>query len=57
MICSSERPMVKVGAQNPDVYFQGRETSNKYYDAAPEIVQEYMDELAKIVFLADITSE
>ena len=44
-----ERPMVKVGAQNPDVYFQGRETSNKYYDAAPEIIQEYMDEVAKVV--------
>ncbi|MBT3754690.1 MAG: pyruvate:ferredoxin (flavodoxin) oxidoreductase, partial [Candidatus Cloacimonetes bacterium] len=44
-----ERPMVKVGAQNPDVFFQGRETSNKYYDAAPEIIQEYMNELAKVV--------
>ncbi|OQX95826.1 pyruvate:ferredoxin (flavodoxin) oxidoreductase [candidate division KSB1 bacterium 4572_119] len=41
-----ENPRVKVGAQNPDVYFQGRETVNKYYDAAPEIVQEYMDMLA-----------
>jgi len=42
-----ETPGVKVGAQNPDVYFQGRETVNKYYDAAPAIVQEYMDLLAK----------
>ncbi len=41
-----ENPTVKVAAQNPDVYFQGRETSNKYYDAIPEIVQEYMDKLA-----------
>jgi len=41
-----ERPLVKVGAQNPDVYFQGRETVNKYYEAAPDIVQEYMDKLA-----------
>ena len=41
-----ENPRVKVGAQNPDVYFQGRETVNKYYDAIPGIVQEYMDELA-----------
>lgn len=41
-----ESPKVKVAAQNPDVYFQGRETSNKYYDALPEIVQEYMDKLA-----------
>ncbi len=44
-----ERPMVKVGAQNPDVFFQCRETSNKYYDVAPEIVQEYMDKLAKVI--------
>ncbi len=44
-----EKPGVKVGAQNPDVYFQGRETVNKYYDAAPGIVQEYMDILAKVV--------
>ncbi|MCK5844263.1 MAG: 2-oxoacid:acceptor oxidoreductase family protein, partial [Victivallales bacterium] len=41
-----EAPFVKVGAQNPDVYFQGRETVNKYYDATPAIVQEYMDALA-----------
>ncbi|MCF7790562.1 MAG: pyruvate:ferredoxin (flavodoxin) oxidoreductase [Victivallales bacterium] len=41
-----EDPIVKVAAQNPDVYFQGRETVNKYYDAVPEIVQEYMDKLA-----------
>ncbi|MDP8201059.1 MAG: pyruvate:ferredoxin (flavodoxin) oxidoreductase [Candidatus Tenebribacter burtonii] len=44
-----ERPMVKVGAQNPDVFFQCRETSNKYYDVAPEIVQKYMDKLAKVI--------
>lgn len=41
-----DTPFAKVGAQNPDVYFQGRETVNKYYDAVPEIVQEYMDALA-----------
>ncbi|MFH1941819.1 MAG: pyruvate:ferredoxin (flavodoxin) oxidoreductase [bacterium] len=44
-----EKPGVKVGAQNPDVYFQGREAVNKYYDAAPAIVQEYMDLLTKKV--------
>ncbi|MFO7821410.1 MAG: pyruvate:ferredoxin (flavodoxin) oxidoreductase [Lentisphaeria bacterium] len=41
-----EKPLAKVGAQNPDVYFQGRETVNKYYTATPEIVQEYMDKVA-----------
>ena len=34
-----EKPIVKVAAQNPDVYFQGRETVNKYYEAVPSIVQ------------------
>ncbi|MBQ8459504.1 pyruvate:ferredoxin (flavodoxin) oxidoreductase [bacterium] len=43
-----EAPICKVGAQNTDVYFQGRETVNKYYDAVPEIVQEYMDKVAKL---------
>lgn len=43
-----EAPITKVGAQNPDVYFQGRETVNKYYDAVPDIVQEYMDKVAKV---------
>ena len=43
-----EAPICKVGAQNGDVYFQGRETSNKYYDAVPDIVQEYMDKVAKV---------
>ena len=42
-----EQPYIKVGAQNPDVYFQGRERANKYYDAIPEIVQKNMDRLAK----------
>jgi len=44
---NSEKPQIKVGAQNPDVYFQGRETVNKYYDETPQIVQDYMDKVAK----------
>ncbi len=44
-----EDPIIKVAAQNPDVYFQGRETVNKYYDATPAIVQEYMDKVAGII--------
>ena len=44
-----EKPMMKVGAQNPDVYFQGRETVNKYYAVTPKIVQEYMDKVAKVL--------
>ncbi|MFW5811361.1 MAG: pyruvate:ferredoxin (flavodoxin) oxidoreductase [Alkalispirochaetaceae bacterium] len=42
-----ERPRVKVGAQNPDVYFQGRETVNKFYEATPAIVKKYMEMLEK----------
>jgi len=41
------KPMIKVGAQNPDVYFQGRETSNKYYDAVPSIVKKCMKAVGK----------
>jgi pyruvate-ferredoxin/flavodoxin oxidoreductase len=41
-----DRPTLRGTSQNPDVYFQGRETVNKYYLAVPTIVQEYMDRLA-----------
>jgi pyruvate-ferredoxin/flavodoxin oxidoreductase len=43
---SPDRPTVRGTSQNPDVYFQGRETVNPYYQAAPGIVQEYMDRFA-----------
>ncbi len=46
---SPDRPMISGTAQNPDVYFQGRETVNKYYLAVPQIVQETMDKFAKVV--------
>ena len=44
-----ENPRLKVGAQNPDVYFQGRETTNLMYDETPGIIQEYMDKVAKVI--------
>ncbi|MEO5602384.1 MAG: pyruvate:ferredoxin (flavodoxin) oxidoreductase [Cyclobacteriaceae bacterium] len=37
-----EAPICKVGAQNPDVYFQGRETVNRFYEVCPSIVEKYM---------------
>ena len=43
-----ENPFIKVAAQNPDVYFQGRETTNNQYAACPSIVQDYMDKVAKL---------
>ncbi|MFC1499087.1 pyruvate:ferredoxin (flavodoxin) oxidoreductase, partial [Verrucomicrobiota bacterium] len=45
---SPDNPTIRGTAQNPDVYFQGRETVNKYYDAAPGIVQKCMDKFAKL---------
>ena len=51
-----EAPVCKVGAQNTDVYFQGRETVNKYYDMVPDIVQEYMDKVAKVTGIVAIGS-
>jgi pyruvate-ferredoxin/flavodoxin oxidoreductase len=41
-----DNPVLKVGAQNPDVYFQGRETVNSYYEKTPALVQKYMDLVA-----------
>ncbi len=41
-----EKPAIRGTAQNPDVYFTGRETVNKYYDTVPAIVQKYMDQFA-----------
>ncbi|MDO8365690.1 MAG: pyruvate:ferredoxin (flavodoxin) oxidoreductase, partial [Saprospiraceae bacterium] len=45
---SPDRPVVRGTAQNPDVYFQGRETVNLYYARTPEIVQSAMDRFAKL---------
>ena len=43
-----EKPMAHVAAQNEDVYFQGRETVNPYYEALPEMVQKYMDQVSAL---------
>jgi pyruvate-ferredoxin/flavodoxin oxidoreductase len=43
-----DRPSMRGTAQNPDVYFQGRETVNPFYAATPGIVQKYMDRWAQI---------
>ena len=37
-----ERPVMRGSHQNDDIFFQNREACNKYYDAVPEIVEEYM---------------
>ncbi|NDV60080.1 pyruvate:ferredoxin (flavodoxin) oxidoreductase [Bacteroides sp. 519] len=41
-------PVARGMAENPDVYFQHRESCNRYYDAVPAIVEEYMNELSAI---------
>ncbi|PSM48848.1 pyruvate:ferredoxin (flavodoxin) oxidoreductase [Chroococcidiopsis sp. CCALA 051] len=41
-----DRPVIRGTAQNPDVYFQARETVNPYYLACPDITQKVMDEFA-----------
>ncbi len=43
-----DHPVIRGTAQNPDVYFQGRETVNAYYDRFPEIFIKYLDQFAKL---------
>jgi len=43
-----ENPVTRGSAQNPDVFFQAREACNKYYDAVPDIVEEYMQKISAI---------
>ena len=43
-----EHPVLRGTAQNPDIYFQGREACNPFYDAIPDIVEHYMQEYKKL---------
>ncbi|NLB78929.1 MAG: pyruvate:ferredoxin (flavodoxin) oxidoreductase, partial [Clostridiaceae bacterium] len=43
-----ENPVTRGTAQNPDIFFQAREASNKFYNAVPDIVANYMKEISKI---------
>ncbi|HDY65068.1 MAG TPA: pyruvate:ferredoxin (flavodoxin) oxidoreductase, partial [Phycisphaerae bacterium] len=45
---SPDNPFIRGTTQNPDVYFQGRESVNPYYIKAPGLVQETMDKFAKL---------
>ncbi len=45
---SPDHPIMRGTAQNPDVYFQARETVNPYYEVCPGIVQQAMDDFAKL---------
>ena len=43
-----DNPVIRGTAQNPDIYFQTREAVNTYYNALPEIVEDYMGEISKL---------
>ena len=43
-----ENPVTRGTAQNPDIYFQAREASNRFYDPIPDLVEEYMQEIKKL---------
>ena len=43
-----DRPTLRGTAQNPDVYFQGREAVNRFYSSLPNVVQEVMDKFAAV---------
>ena len=45
---SPNHPVTRGTAQNPDIYFQTREASNKYYDSIVSIVQDYMQQMGKL---------
>lgn len=43
-----EHPVTRGTAQNPDIFFQAKEASNKFYDQVPDVVADYMKEMSKI---------
>ncbi len=43
-----DKPVMRGTAQNPDVFFQARESVNKYYEATPAIVQKAMDQFGEL---------
>lgn len=45
---SPDHPVIRGTAQNPDVFFQNRETVNKYYDKCPDIIEKVFDKFAEL---------
>ena len=43
-----EHPVVRGTAQNPDIFMQGCEARNRFYDALPEVVEEYMEKVSEM---------
>ena len=46
---SPNRPVLRGSAQNPDIYFQGREVVNRFYDTLPKVVEEYMNRINAMI--------
>ena len=46
---SPDHPVLRGTAQNPDIFFQARESVNPFYDACPEIVAKAMEKFGKLV--------
>jgi len=44
-----EHPVTRGTAQNPDIFFQAKEASNSFYEPIPDMVEEYMQEIGKII--------
>lgn len=44
-----EHPVTRGTAQNPDIFFQAKESSNKFYEAVPAVVEEYMAKISAVV--------
>ncbi len=43
-----EHPVTRGTAQNPDIYFQSREAANRFYDALPDLIEDYMQQISKL---------
>jgi len=43
-----EHPVIRGTAQNPDIYFQAKESANRFYEVVPDVVAEYMKEISKL---------
>ncbi len=43
-----EHPVTKGTAQNPDIFFQARESANRFYEEAPKVVADYMEKISKL---------
>ena len=43
-----EHPITRGTAQNPDIFFQAKEACNRFYDAVPEIVADYMEKISRL---------